>query len=73
MKAFLFLSLILFVFSEEEENESICEKIVTKDACLNQKLDSNDDYCCMVSYQYSEEEEEPLLVVLRIVKIIWEY
>ena len=58
MKAFLFLSLILFVSSEEEENESICEKIVTKDACLNQKLDSNDDYCCMVSYQYSEEEEE---------------
>ena len=58
MKAFLFLSLIFFVFSEEEDDESICEKIATKDACLNQKLDSNDDYCCMFSYQYSEEEEE---------------
>ena len=58
MKAFLFLSLIFFVFSEEEDDESICEKIATKDACLNQKLDSNDDYCCMASYQYSEEEDE---------------
>lgn len=51
MKAFLFLSLFFFVFSEEEDDESRCEKIVTKDACLNQKLDSNDDYCCMASYQ----------------------
>jgi hypothetical protein len=67
MKYLLYLSFILFVYSdnsdyetEHNKNSQICKSIDNKDICLNKDLQSSIFVCCMAIIQYDDEEAQDL-------------